>query len=403
MYKILIIVLFSILLVHQVMAGESLFGIGNQTLGYLQLPYASSGEARSYELAYTDSMQLNYRNYATWRYIANTIFSVKAGYGGSFSDTDEKKSYNDYANFRGGMLAFPILKKKLVFGISVLPLTSVKQRITDTYTDEQDYTIVRSMILKGGLSRAMGGFAYAPISNVSLFAGFEYTFGTINENLLQELSKNTTSSVNINYDYRYTGNGVVLSAYTKVQEKIGLGFVYRPGITLNCERVGETASEQLNNKIEYDVKLPAEINLGMEYIVNDRYNTGVDFIVQDWDNGYKIDGKKSEYQALFYQIGFGIERKPSTRLFVNLGEQIAYRAGFIHGQLPYTREGETVKINAFSFGFSLPIQRFRSGIDLSMLVGKRGNLSKNGLEENFISLNITINASEIWFKNIDDR
>jgi hypothetical protein len=281
-------------------------------------------------------------------------------------------------------------------------MTSVKQRITDTYTDELDYQIVRSLILKGGLSRAMGGFAYAPVSNVSLFAGYEYTFGTINENLLQELSKNTTSSININYDYRYTGSGVVLSAHTQVRKNIGLGLVYRPGITLNCERVGETASEQLNNKIESKVNLPAEYNFGVEYIVNDRYNTGVDFIIQDWEKAYKIDGKRSEYQALFYQIGFGVERKPSTRLFVSLGEQISYRAGFVHGQLPYTRAGETVKINALSFGFSLPIQRFRSGIDLSMLVGKRGNLSKNGLEENFISLNVTISATEIWFKNIDD-
>jgi len=224
MNKILkyIIVYFLLILTNTSNASESLFGIGNQTLGYLTLPYASSGEARSYELAHADSMQLNYRNYATWRYIANTIFSLKAGYGGSLSDTDKEKSYNDNANFKGGMLAFPLIKKQLVFGISLLPLTSVKQRITDTYTDENDYTIVRSLIMKGGLSRVMGGFAYAPLSNVSLFAGYEYTFGTINENLFQELSKNTTSSLNLNYDYRYTGNGVVLSTYTQMLEKIGL-------------------------------------------------------------------------------------------------------------------------------------------------------------------------------------
>jgi len=399
-YILLIVLL--VIIVNTAVAGETLFGIGNRTLGTLKLPYASSGEARSYELANIDSTQLNYRNYATWSYIANTIFSINAGYAGSVSDNNQEKSFNDDAGFGGGLLAFPILKNKLVFGISVLPLTSVNQNIEDTYTEENDITIQRHMILKGGLSRTMAGFAYSPLKRVSLFGGFEYTFGKVTENLLQELSQNTTSSLNIIYDYRYTGAGTVLSSYLQATDKLGLGIVYRPGVTLNGERAGETASLRLNDKVETEVILPAEYNAGMEYQLSSRYIAGFDFIYQNWADNYKIDNNTSDFHTTFYQFGIGIERKPSTRLFINLAEQIAYRFGFYHGQLPYTREGNPVKVNALSFGFSLPIQRFRSGIDLSMLAGRRGSISENGLQENFISFKITINASEIWFKNIDD-
>ncbi len=390
-----------IMCVQTSFAGESLFGIRNRTLGLTQHTYASSGKGRSYEIAHSDSMQLNYRNQAAWTDIAYTIFSIKAGYGGAFSDTDDKSTYNDDANFQGGLLAFPIMKNKLVFGMSILPVTSVNQRVQDVYTQDQ-LTINRNLTIKGGLSRARVGFTYGFLPKVSLGLSYEYTFGKITENLLQELTDYTTTNILVEYDYRYTANSFVLSAFSHLTDKMNLGMVIRPSLNLKSKRTGQTESDALNEPVKTSITLPAEFSFGMEYNLSPRYIAGLDLFVQDWKNGFEMDGRKDPDQVMAYRVGMGIERKPSTRLFIGLTEQMAYRLGIFHGQLHYQKSSNPVTEYGLSMGLSLPIQRFRSGIDLSAIVGKRGSLSKNGLEETFISFDITINASELWFRNIEE-
>lgn len=387
----------------QVSARESLFGISNKSLGLVEHPYASSGKARSYEVAHTDSMQLNYRNFAAWTDIAYTIFSVKAGYAGAFGENSVKSTYNDYANFRGGILAFPIQKKQMVLGLGVLPYTSIDQRIQEEFTtSDGEIEVFQNLIMRGGLSRAMLNFSVRLFSGYQFGLGYEYTFGKITENLVKELTENTTSRLFINYDYRYTGNGIVLSTLAQPIKDLKVGAVFRPSVKMNTKRVAESASDAVNEQVEGEMTLPAEFSFGFEYSFNPSYIAGMDLLYQDWKDGFKRNGSKESGQELLYRVGMGIERKPSERLFVSLTEQMSYRLGMFYGQLHYQKENEPVNEYGISMGFSLPIQRFRSGIDLSAIIGKRGSLSKNGLEETFVSFDITINASEIWFRNRED-
>jgi len=384
-------------------AGESLFGVTNNSIGLVQHPYASAGKARSYEVAHMDSLMLNYRNFASWTDIAYTIFSIRTGYSGALSDTKEKSTYIDNANFQGGILAFPIYKKHLVFGFGVLPYTFINQRIEDEYTlTDEDIDVFQSLVMKGGLSRAMANFSVKLISGYRLGIGYEYTFGNITQNLVKELRENTTSSILVDYDYRYAGNGVVISAMGNPLDNWALGLVFRPSVKLNSKRVIDSASEELNREVEGDLTLPAEFSLGLEYTFSSAYIAGLEFMYQDWKNGFKRNGSRDPSQELLYRIGGGIERKPSKRLFVDLAQRIAYRLGFFYGQLNYQSGNEPVNEYGLSMGISLPIQRFQSGIDFAAVVGRRGSLSQNGLEETFISFDVTINASEIWFRNRED-
>ena len=55
-----------------------------------------------------------------------------------------------------------------------------------------------------------------------------------------------------------------------------------------------------------------------------------------------------------------------------------------------------------SFGITLPIQRFRSKIDLAGFISKRGDLKTNALEETIVGLKFSISANELWFVNLED-
>ena len=93
---------------------QSLFGISDKTIGFLHIPYSSAGSARSYEIASTDSLNVNAQNFSMWTSLSNTTVSVFAGYdGASATDKNDDSFYSDLFNFQGALLGIPLQKKKI--------------------------------------------------------------------------------------------------------------------------------------------------------------------------------------------------------------------------------------------------------------------------------------------------
>ncbi len=396
------ILIFLLLLVNISFAGESMFGLVDNGVGFLKTISSAAGQGRSYEMAVNDSVQLNYRNYANWTSIPNTSFTIKFGYDAIFSDDLTNDYYGDAGNFQGGYLAIPILQRKLILGGGIQPISKVEQRIVDkTSYDSSATTVIKeNLLMDGGLDRALLNLSYR-FNLLSVSLGWEYTFGNITENLVLDIEDNTTSRLFLNYDNLYSGHGMVINAFTDKIKDVNLGVTIRPAVDLDLERKGDSNSEIVDKTQKSTVTLPAEYNLGIEYQISNRLAAGMDVMYQDWKNGYKIDGNKVENYEKYYKIGVGIERKSSEKRFINMGQQIDYRMGLYLSQLNITRNEEPVKEYGLSLGFSLPIQRFRSRIDFSGIVGKRGSLSTNGLEETFVSFGISVSASEKWFVKLD--
>lgn len=382
-------------------AGESQFGLVNRGLGNIKLPYSASGIARSYEIAYSDSVQLNSMNFSTWTNISQTTFSLNLGYNAYWGENRIEKSFIDNANFNGVLLAIPIKQKKLIFGAVLMPFTSIEQRIVNESTQIGE-KITENSYINGGASKLSFNLAYKVMDNLSIGLGYEYTFGKITEEVQIDIDDDLNSSLHLSSENQIFGNGILLSLFATPFQDLNVGLSIRPPALGEITKSAESPSDALNGEEVFDLTLPTELNFGFEYALNQSYSVGMDLNWQDWKNGYKIDGVKVDQHETYYHIGFGFEKKGSGRKFVKYGSQIDLRIGGFYNQLSSLNNANKVNEIGFSVGLSLPIQRFRSKIDLAGFISRRGNLSKNKLEETIVGFSFSISTNELWFVNLED-
>jgi len=381
---------------------QSLFGVSDKTIGFLHIPYSSAGSARSYEIASTDSIHINAQNFSMWTHLANTTVSVFAGYeGASATDKNDENFYSDLFNFQGALLGIPLQKKKLVLGIGLQPISNIDRRFVDTLiTNSKE---IQSLYLKGGLGRGLANISYSPVRNFGIGIGYEFTFGTIKEDYIINDEEVSAYRIEIDKESRFFGHGFIFSANAKPVEKLSIGVFGRLPVKAEVDIVRSSLATEVNEKQNTEITLPAQYGLGLEYIMKPRLKVGFDLLYQNWEEGYKIENQKvGTVQDKFYRIGIGIERTQSPKKYTDLLEQMDFRAGLFYGKLNQTSNNNSVNEYGLSFGFSLPIIRYISALDISGKVGRRGSLNKNTYEETFYSFGISFSASELWFKNIED-
>ncbi|GEM_PF-1415543 len=382
-------------------AGQSLFGISNKSLGLVRSSFSGTGLARSFETAAGDTLQINYSNYALWSDLSRPSYSVKINYAAAFGDDGVTHNYfNDIADFSGGYLVIPIMKRKLVLGMGLQPVTSMEQRIADSVHTN----VKEDLLIRGGLSRVSLNISYKVLSNFGIGLGYEYNFGKIlNQFHLDYSSATEMIPLKFKYEYRFYGNGLVVSTFYKPFRNFIVGAVYRPVTTINARIQAESSSAEVNKSQLKKISLPAQYSFGISYSPTDRFAFGLDLQYQDWQNEYKInDQLAGDHFQKYYRLGFGVERRQSKKLFTKFTEELDYRFGLFYGRLNQNSNGNPIKEYGVSCGLSVPIQRFRSHVDLFLNIGRRGDLDQNAYQETFINVGLSISASEIWFVNYED-
>lgn len=381
---------------------QSLFGASDKTVGFLQIPYSSAGSARSYEIASMDSLQVNTQNFSMWTHLSNTTFTVLAGYNGAFAmDQSDDNYYSDLFNFQGALLGIPLQKKKVALGIGLQPISNIDRRYVDTLVTESGET--ESLYLKGGLGRAVVNISYSPMKVFGIGIGYEFTFGTIKENYILNVEDISIYRLEVDKESRFFGQGFVISANSRPMKNLTIGIFNRLPVNADVSILRGSNSTEVNEKQSVEITIPAQFGMGFEYRLKPRLNIGTDFLYQDWDQGYKIENKRvKHFQDKFYRFGIGIERTQSEKRYTDRIQQMDFRAGLFIGNLNQKSNNNSVKEYGLTLGFSLPIIRFLSVLDVSGKIGRRGSLNKNAYEETFYSFGITFSASELWFKNIED-
>ncbi len=380
------------------LAGESIFGINDYTLGVIDLPYSYAGFGRGFEIGNSDSLRLNFVNFSTWTVVSHPTYGLRLGYTGAFAKSATKNDlFNDNANFQGGFLGIPVLKKKLVFGVGIQPATTVEQSMK-----QAEGALDKYVLLKGGTSYGYFNVSYALNPRIRFGVSYVYHFGEITRSFRIEL-QDTQNPFTFDYQYRYYGNAAILSTYFKPRKNLSIGLIFKPSYTLRVRIKPQTRSTEVNKSKLKKLTIPAFWGTGFQYNLNRRSSVGLDFIYQDWEKGFKVENVT--YPTLFskyFRLSGGFERRQSHKLFTSFSEKLDYRAGIFYGRQNYRSLGNTVDEYGVSLGLSLPITRFRSRIDLSAIVGRRGSLGQNEYQETFVKFGITINANEVWFVKLGD-
>jgi len=400
MKRISIVILLLTVFIANSFAGESLFGTSRQSIGMLSVPYSAPGMGRSYEIASTDTTQINYMNYSLWPAISLTSYSVKLGFKAAYGQDADNDYYNDVANFSGGFLTVPLMKRKLSFGIGLLPFSDMEQRYRDE--DIADSTATE-ILVKGGLSKAVMNFSYKVLPNFGIGLGYEYNFGKITKNFRYEDNKEEYDPLRFIYEYRFYGHGVVFSSHYSPNDKLIFGLIYRPKVKMDFRIQANTNSDEVDKASVHSITIPSQVSFGAEYRLAKRWTAGLDFMYQDWKTEYTVEDETPGTPFTEYvTIGGGIEKTHSRKLFTSIFEKMDYRAGVFFRKLSQTSAQEIVNEYGISLGFSLPLQRFRSKIDFAGLVGTRGDVSQNRYQETFYKIGISVSAMETWFVKLKD-
>ncbi|MEJ2052608.1 MAG: hypothetical protein P8X42_01695 [Calditrichaceae bacterium] len=236
---------------------QSLFGATDKTIGNLILPYSAAGSGRSYEIASLDTVEVNPQNFSLWTKLANTTYTVDAGYeGATAKDNDKNSYYSELFNFQGGYLGIPLKKKMLVLGIGLQPISNIDRRFIDTLKTETAET--NNLYLKGGLGRGIINISYSPVESFGIGIGYEYTFGTIKENFVIEYEDVSYYRIGIKKESRFSGHGAVISGFIRPANNLTVGMFGRLPVNTRVDIERNSSSDFLNKSQKADITLPAQ-------------------------------------------------------------------------------------------------------------------------------------------------
>jgi hypothetical protein len=76
---------------------------------------------------------------------------------------------------------------------------------------------------------------------------------------------------------------------------------------------------------------------------------------------------------------------------------MTYRVGARYNNSYLNLYDTQISEYGISFGVGFPMKKSKTGIDLSVEIGRRGTTKNNLIQENFINFSLGVSIQEIWF------
>lgn len=403
MRKKLVIIVFILLIgISGAFAHSSIFGFGPNLLGSYQYPYSTAALGRGgFSMAIVDSVSLNQANFATWSKLSLSTFSLNVEYQGlNIASDNDRNIFITEANFRGGFIAWPLIKRKLTLGIGLIPYI-----VGNLGVQLENVGIgapaIQSVESSGTISEAKIVFAYQLTRNFSFSITPIFSFGVIKDQINIRYDNIAYGDIRIENKYQTYGIGGEIGTYYELGNWLAVGarFKLPARLTIYSTQKAQTAEKTVEGY--RDLKLPLDITAGAAIKFSHRFLIGIDADYQDWERGYELDGRRISNMNNSMRVGAGFERGPSRDRYASYFQKINLRGGAFYGQLNATSNGNLIHEYGISLGLGLPVMLNRNRIDIAAEVGRRGDKSLNFIEEMFFRLNFSISTNELWFVQQD--
>ena len=400
--KIVILVIIILTVVSGVFASSSIFGFGPNLLGSYQYPYSTAALGRGgFSMAIIDSVSLNQVNFATWSRLSFSTFSLNMEYQGlNISSASDRNIFLTEANFKGGFIAWPLIKKKLTLGIGLTPYVSANLgvQIDNIGIGAPATQTVES---SGTISEAKLIFAYQLTKNLSFSVSPIFNFGIIKDQINIKYDNIAYGNISIENRYQAYGMSAEIGTYYELGKWLAAGarFKLPANLTIYTTQKAQTVEKTVEGY--RDLKLPLSVTAGMAIKFSRRFLIGIDADYQDWKRGYELDGRRISNMHNSMRVGAGLERGPSKELYASYFQKMTLRAGAFYGQMNATANGNLIHEYGIALGLGFPIYLDRNRIDISAEAGRRGDKSLNFIEEMFYRVNFSISTNELWFVQQD--
>jgi hypothetical protein len=388
-----------------------------------------------------DSTILNFYNPATYNTMStgNTLYSY--GIQTRISNYSEQtKMQIGIAGMVDHIAIGLKIKKNMGMAFGLKPYSSRGYQIIDkTFTgfDSLQYTYNGSGAIQDLFLGYSYGLVYRPKTKLSIGTNASYLFGTVTNERQAKLIASGSNQGGLNKNSMIIRSfHYELGAYFQQQigkkQLLSLSAVYIPYQTIKGEYQDEfyTASN-INSSSTYDTiafsRSPIQllnsstIQLGLNYSIllpNMKRQS------RELHPKLSLMASLSQFGALehnapdlipdfgmtnFQRLSFGAQFNPESRLMENIStlkgiEKMSYRFGYYTQTLPYTTNAIQYKESALSFGLGLPImaQMSASSVNFSINVGNRTSNQSFGIQEKFISVNLSFILApsnfDKWFR-----
>jgi hypothetical protein len=304
-----------------------------------------------------------------------------------------------YLNF-----AFPITRK-WTLGMGLNPYTIVN------YTNKQEKLlagtpsyITETYKGSGGINQAYVSSGFEVLKEFYLGLRVNYNFGVIKDQAqtfvddglsvykvqLQERDNLGDFSFRFGAAYRYQVNK---------EHFLNIGATYdlAANISTNTFRAAQYLTpadailytDTLSNNSSR-TNMPAKQGIGISFEKPFHYLIGFDFSTQDWA-GATPNGVNT------YKMSFGGEWTPNPNAIDNYFKRITWRTGVNYFQIPTIQNGITLDEKSVSIGFSAPVMRGLSSLNMAFVLGQRGTIEKGLIQENFFRINLGLTVNDQWF------
>ena len=357
----------------------------------------------------SDSIHINLQNPASFAGLKLTTFTV----AGTFK-TYEFTTWNDKEKAQRTTLdylavALPIGKK---FGTSfgLIPYSSVGYKISTNSLNQYGVSQLKLNEATGGLNKVYLALSYKFNSNLSIGADVNYNFGKIETNSylytkdieLGTLQQNVSdlNGVNINIGAMYQN---------KINSKLDIysSLVYSPESNLkinNSEIRSSVTASGLTSQLDAEElstrnnKLPSKVSFGLGIGQTRKWLIGAEVTSQltsKMSNLFLDDTKATFENSMKYSIGGYY--LPNYNSYANYFNKVTYRGGFRFENTGLVIQNESIKEQAFSLGFGLPLGGTFSNLNIGAELGKRGTAKANLVQENFFNIMISLSVNDLWF------
>ncbi len=395
----------------------SFFGIGDLA-GEKTVEELGMGEVGG---AFNSTFQLSFTNPASLAHLRLTNYAL-AGQNraiqlndGTNKDTGSNAALSYFA------LAFPI-GNNAGFAFGLKPSTTVGYSLLQQTFENDNLIEINEFNGEGGTNRVFVAFGHKIGKNLSLGIEGDYTFGSIENNLL-----NRRDGVPLATLYKSDSDvrGFSVKGGAQYQAKVNDNLTLKTGAVvefsnelsneggeflisvLNIENPTpfQYRDTTLNNDFDRNFEIPIKTILSAGIGQENKWYAGVEYEFQEALN---VDDTFSQGTvSLNYKkssrISVGGYFTPKFNSITSYWQRATYRAG-----LRFKKTGLVIsntEINDFgiSFGVGLPMGKQLSKINVGVELGQRGEANNGLVRENYLNFRVGLSLSDRWFRkrNID--
>ncbi|MCD6181795.1 MAG: hypothetical protein J7K89_05370 [Candidatus Cloacimonetes bacterium] len=194
-------------------------------------------------------------------------------------------------------------------------------------------------------------------------------------------------------DFKNAGFTLGLS---KKLEHFSLGATYTSASELKGESIywfnhfpgGDTLD--VENEVLFET--PQMVNIGITGRFSERYKISLDAHYEMWES-------TDTYEDNTLKVGVGFAYDPLSG-YGNWYERIPLRVGAYTRNLPFRRNNESIRENAATMGFSIPLKSTNKKIEFAAKYFTRGDLDTHGLEESGLEFTFGFSGFDIFKKRV---